>query len=83
MNTEEIEREVRGLIARATRRDAGGLEREADLVLELGLDSLAGLRVLAAVEKRFGLRIPDGELGRVRTLAQILELVERENGGTS
>jgi len=79
---EEIEREVRELIEKVTRRSAANIERDADLVYELGLDSLAGLRVLAALEKRFQLRIPDDELSSVRTIGQLLETVDRCGGET-
>jgi acyl carrier protein len=73
--------EIRALIEKVTRRSAAGIAREADLVYELGLDSLAGLRVLAAVEKRFDLRIPDEELSSIRTIDQLLETVDRCGGG--
>ena len=43
---------------------------------ELGIDSLNGLRIVAAVEKRFGVNIPDEEIGKIRTMPQIFALVD-------
>ena len=42
---------------------------------ELGLDSLAALRLLAAVEKRFGVRFPDERLAEFRTLRKLLDFI--------
>ena len=79
----EVEQELRDLIGKTTKRDASEIDGDADLVRELDLDSLGGLRVLAAVEKRFDLRIPDAELSRIRTIEQLLEAVDRWSGGVS
>ena len=55
---------------------------DADLVEVLGLDSLAGLRLLALIEKRLQVRFPDQVLGRLRTLQQILDALPKAQGGT-
>ena len=83
MTGERAEQESRELIAKTTRRDASEVDVDADLVLDLDLDSLAGLRVLAAFEKHFDLRIPDDELSRMRSIGQLLESVHRWSGETS
>jgi acyl carrier protein len=44
---------------------------------ELGLDSMATLEVIVAVEDRFGLIIPDDEWARFRTLGDIVRHVEQ------
>jgi acyl carrier protein len=68
---------TRTLVAEATRRNASTLAPDDDLVLELGLDSLEGLRVLALAEKRFGVRFDDAELHDMRTLRRIADAVAR------
>ena len=47
----------------------------------LGLDSLAALRVLAAVEKRFDVRLPDERLGEFRTLRHVLDFLREGEKG--
>ena len=69
------EAELRALLAETSGRDLGGVADDADLVKELGLDSLASLRMLAAVEKRFSVRFPDERLSEFRTIRQLLEVV--------
>ncbi len=42
---------------------------------ELGVDSLMALELVAMVEKRFKIEIPEEEIAQVRTLADILKLI--------
>jgi acyl carrier protein len=69
------EAEVREILAAQSGSDVDGVGLDADLVRELNLDSLAALRVLAAVEKRFDVRFPDERLVELRTLRRVLDLV--------
>jgi len=71
---------LRELIGRIAPKADIGFDLEDDLVRELGLDSLAGLRVLAAVEKRFGVRFPDDRLGEYRTMRQLLDFIASAEG---
>ncbi len=70
------EAELREILARQTRLDVDGIGLDDDLVRELGVDSLAALRVLAAAEKSFRIRFPDERLGDLRTLRDVLDLIE-------
>jgi acyl carrier protein len=75
MNDRLPEHQLRELIQQVTGRDPAPLEPDDDLVAALGLDSLTALRLLAMVEKRFQVRIPDQKLTSMRTLRQIEELL--------
>ena len=76
MNRRKAEEGLRVLLRDLSGKDTSRLGLDDDLVRELGLDSLAGLRLLAGVEKRFGVCFPDERLGEFRTLAQLLEMIE-------
>jgi acyl carrier protein len=73
----EIERDVIATIARIAKVPPERLTPDADFRKHLRLDSLTGLKVLAALEKRFGVSVPDLEIDRVRTVAQAVELVRK------
>jgi acyl carrier protein len=73
----EIETGVRALIAEISRQDVSSIGRNDDLAEQLGVDSLQGLQILARVEQRFRIRLPDEELIRMRTIGRIADLVER------
>lgn len=74
---------LRGLVGEVTGRDASKIAMDDDLVEHLALDSLAALRLLALVEKRFDVRFPDKRLAEMRTLRAITEVVERHEEQTS
>ena len=77
------ESELRRLLEEVTRKEISSVAAADDLVRELGLDSLTGLEVLAAVEKRFGVRFPDDRLDEFRTIADLMEVVVGEGGSRS
>jgi acyl carrier protein len=68
--------ELRALLAEISKRDTQSLSLDDDLMVGLDIDSLAALRILAAVEKRYGLRFADDQLSELRTLRRLLEGVE-------
>ncbi len=73
--TVSIETQVREIIAAISRQDLSPVGIDDNLVEALGVDSLQGLQILAAVEKRFGIRLPDEELIRMRTVGAIVSAV--------
>jgi acyl carrier protein len=72
-----VESRVRALIAEVTRQNTETLAQDDDLVEALGIDSLQGLQILAGVEKRLEVRLPDDELIHMRTIGRISDAVER------
>lgn len=76
MNEGDTVARLRAVVGEVTKRDASELGPDEDLVLALGLDSLEGLRVLALVEKRFGVRFDDAHLHGLRTLRALAHAVD-------
>jgi acyl carrier protein len=77
MTMPSVEAQVREIIAAISRQDLASVRIDDNLVEVLGVDSLQGLQILAAVEKRFGIRLPDEELIRMRTIGAIVAAVAR------
>jgi acyl carrier protein len=78
MSEQDLQRRLRTVLGEVSRQDLSRTGPDDDLVRELGLDSLAALRLLAAVEKRFGVRFPDARLAEFHTLRQLGEFVARQ-----
>jgi acyl carrier protein len=76
MKRRRNEAELRAVVAEVSNRDVSKLDLGDDLVEALDLDSLAGLRLLAAVEQRFGVRFPDDQLSDLRTFRRLLDALE-------
>ena len=72
----DVEATVRQVIGRVSRQDVSALGSDDDLVEHLGIDSLQGLQILAGVEKRCEVRLPDEELITLRTIRRIERAVE-------
>jgi len=71
--------EVVAIVARIAELDPERVSTQARLE-DLGLDSLDGLRIVAAVEKRFGIVIDEADITSIRTMPDIIRLVERHSG---
>ena len=46
------------------------------MLADLDIDSLRGLRIVAAVEKRWGIVVNEDAIGRIRSMGDIFALVE-------
>ena len=46
------------------------------MLADLDIDSLRGLRIVAAVEKRWGIVVNEESIGRIRSMGDIFALVE-------
>jgi acyl carrier protein len=73
---EQLTSEVVAIVAEIAEIDAARISPTARLE-DLGIDSLDGLRIVAAVEKRYGIVIDEAEIARIRTMPDILGLVRR------
>ena len=73
----EIERDVVATIARVAKVPAERLTPETDFRRDLRFDSLLALKVLAALEKRYNVTIPDEEIDHYRTVGQAVAMVQK------
>jgi acyl carrier protein len=73
---EKVLREVQ----RIAKERAKGLTLDSSIV-ELGLDSLERMEILASLEERFGGRFPEEVLPQLETCREVVEAVEKYLGG--
>ena len=71
-----IEQEVREIIAEITEKDPQEVTFDANLVEDLGADSMMALEILASLEKKYHIVVPEEELPKLTSLRKIMELVE-------
>ena len=72
----QIEHTVREIIAQVGDVLPEQVTMDLELV-KLGVDSLMALSIISKVEKRFKVQIPENQLRGIRTLRQIVELLEK------
>ena len=70
------EKEIRAIIAEIIEKDPQEVTMDAHLVNDLGADSMMALEILASLEKKYRVVVPEDELPKLTSLRAIMELIE-------
>lgn len=71
------EQDVAAIVAAITKTPVERIRPDTDLRVELNVDSLQGLQIVAAIEKHFGVTVPDEEIDLYTDMQTIVDTVER------
>lgn len=80
MNQEEIKDTIRELITEIAEDmdvDEESITDDAGFVEDMGLDSMALLEVLATMEKKFGISIPESEFPNITSINKCTDTVQK------
>ncbi len=77
MNRESILTEIRRIMSEVFEIEPENITLQARLVEDLDLDSIDAIDLVVKLEDLAGKRIPEEELKALRTIENILDLVER------
>ena len=78
-----IATQIRTALAQHLKRDISKIRPQDRLREDLGLDSLAMIELLFKIEEHFDLEIPNEDLSRVTTVADVTAYVEEKLGATA
>jgi acyl carrier protein len=78
-----IATQIRTALAQHLKRDVSNIRPQDRLREDLGLDSLAMIELLFKIEEHFDLEIPNEDLSRVTTVADVTVYVEEKLGATA
>ena len=73
---EAFEEDIREIVAEIIEVDPEEIGNDTNLVTDLGTDSMMALEILATIEKKYKLVIPEKELPNMITLLQILDIMK-------
>jgi len=73
---ENIEDEVKQLIAGILEVEPEKIAPDVRLVEDLGMDSMMALEILVSVEKRYHIKIPEEKLSKITSLKGAVALVK-------
>ena len=76
MATQDVASGLREIMAARLGLPAEQLVPEARLVEDLGLDSLDAVELAISVERKFDIEVPEEELTKLKTVADMVALVE-------
>jgi len=72
-----LEKEIRALVAEILEINEEKLKPEARFVEELGMDSMMALEILASVEKKYKVKIPEEYLTKVTSLKSMVDIAKK------
>lgn len=73
-------RDIRTIIAEILEIDEDKITPDANFLEELGMDSMMALEILASVEKKYKIKIPEEYLAKITTLKSTVEIAEKLTG---
>ena len=71
-----VEQDIRDLVAEVLERDPGEINGSASFVKDLGMDSMMALEILAGIEKKYRIIIPEEMLPKFTSLDQTTAIVK-------
>ncbi|HVW10322.1 MAG TPA: acyl carrier protein [Bryobacteraceae bacterium] len=73
---DEIRAEVKNLVARVTERETNEIPDDAHFMEQLGVDSLMAMEIMIAVDRKFGIDIPEEEFNKATNVNESVALVQ-------
>jgi len=72
-----LEQEVKELIAEIIEMEPNEINPDAHLVEDLGMDSMMALEILAAMEKKYKIKLPEEDLPKITTVNRAIEVAKK------
>ena len=73
----DFEAIVRKIVAEVLEVEPDTIEPDAQLIEDLGMDSMKALEIMAAIEKRFRIKVPEESLPKLTTLNQVIQVAKQ------
>lgn len=71
-----VKQEVKRLVSQITEVSEDRLTDEAKFVEDLGVDSMMALEIVASIEKKYKVIIPEGEIPKISSLSNVYTLLQ-------
>ena len=70
-----VEKDIRELVAEILEVEPNEIDPEALFVKDLGMDSMMALEILAGIEKRYRIAIPEEMLAKFTSLKETVRII--------
>ena len=77
LEVQQLEDEIRQLVGQILEREPSQIDPNALLVEDLGMDSMMALEIVASIERKYRVTLPEQELANVNTLQRVIDLAKR------
>ena len=68
---------VKELVAEQLGIKAESIKEDSNIIEDLGADSLDVIEMLMTLEDEYGITIPDDQISQVKTIGEIVNLIEK------
>ncbi len=72
----DTKQEIVGIVSMVIEKDPKDIPLDAHLVQDIGADSMMALEILAALEKKYKIVIPEEKLKDMTTVNKIIQMVD-------
>lgn len=76
MQDQQLEAEIKNMIAEIIEKSPEAITPEAKFFEDLGVDSMMALEILAAIEKKYKISIPEEKLAELTTLSKTISVAK-------
>ena len=76
VNREQLTVDIREIVGEICEVEPEEVTMEANFVEDLGMDSMQALEIMASLEKKYSIQIPEEYLGKIMDLTSLLGLAE-------
>jgi acyl carrier protein len=70
------ENEIREIVAEILETDINDIPDDADFIKDMGMDSLRALEILASLEKKFKITIPQEKLKDMNNMSNVIRITK-------
>jgi len=77
MTSQELEKQMKELVASVIGIPTDKLDPNADFARDLDVDSMKAIEITGAIEKTFKIIVPEEQIRKIRTLNQALALAKQ------
>jgi len=75
MTNDELRKDIIALVAKIIKQPAAKIDPKVNMFVELGVDSLLGVEIFAALDKKYDLNVPESKLRDINTVNDLVNLV--------
>ena len=79
-NIEDAKKEIKKMVADIAEISEEEIKDDARFAEDLGIDSMMALEIVASIEKKYKIVIPEEKIPTIRSLQNVCELMEELSG---
>jgi acyl carrier protein len=76
INIEEAKKEIKKMISEIAEIPESDIKDDAKFAEDLGIDSMMALEIVASIEKKYKVVVPEEKIPTIRSLENVYQLLE-------